>query len=261
MANLTGTMSSIMGVNLDTEAAAKYSEMTTAFGKEMPIQYGYLSAWDWYTEMVPCAIVAESQNSEYENVKALVAKAEPTEDDRTVINNFMNRITQFNMTMHPDAAKTWTAFNRYKLEWPSPFFKATGLSNIYGWPNTQSNDPRRTGKVIVFKDASPYFEWLIENSYKYGFVWYGPDNNTFIYVGQSATFSADFIAAASMGLKAPLYHIYKQANGKAPTSKQDIVGWVDNLPFTGYINGAVVMPKDKLANSWIAWDLFMTIAS
>lgn len=257
MANLTGTMSSVMGVNLDTEAAAKYSEMATAFGKEMPLQYGYLSQWDWYTEMVPCAVTTESQASEYETVKTLVAKPDPTEDDRVVINNFMSRINQFNMAKHPDASKAWAAFSKFKLTWPSPFFKSSGLSYVYGWPNTQTNDPRRTGKVIVFQDASQYFEWLIENSYKYGFVWYGPDNNTFIYIGQSATYGADFIAAASMGLKAPLYNIYKQANNKAPASKQEIVDWVNKLPFLGYVNGSTAISKDKLANSWIAWDLFM----
>lgn len=257
MANLTGTMSSVGGVNLDTEAAAKYSEMVTAFNGAMALQYGYVSQWDWYTEMVPLAVVQESQKSEYENVKTLVAKPEPTEDDRTTINNFMNRVSQFNMANHPDAAKAWAAFSKFSLTWPSPFFKSGTATYVYGWPNIQSYDPRRTGKTIVFQDASPYFEWLIENSYKYGFVWYGPDNNTFIYVGQSATYSADFMAAASMGLKAPLYNIYKQANGKAPTSKQEIVQWVDSLPFTGYTNSNVGIPKDKLANSWIAWDLFM----
>ncbi|CAB4143471.1 hypothetical protein UFOVP450_147 [uncultured Caudovirales phage] len=261
MANLTGTMSSIMGVNLDTEAAAKYSEMTTAFGKEMPIQYGYMSEWDWYAEMVPCVIVAQSQTSQYENIKALATKADPTEDDRVALNNFMGNLGagNFNMANHPEAARTWTAFNKYSLTWPSPFFKSSGLSYVYGWPNTLSNDPRRTGKVIVFKDASPYFEWLIQNSYKYGFVWYGPDNDSFIYVGQSAAFGDEFKAAAALGLCAALYNVYKIANnGKAPASKQEVVDWVRNLPDTGFQNGSASIPKKQLANTWIAWDVFMT---
>lgn len=261
MANLTGTISSVMGVNLNTEAAIKYSEMATAFGSEMPLQYGYVSAWDWYTEMVPCVVVEESKVEEYEKIKVLIAKPDPTEDDRMTINNFMSRISTFNIGNHPDAAKAWAAFKTYNLTWPSPFYKSTGLSHIYGWPNIQSYDPRRTGKTIVFQDTSTYFEWLIENSYKYGFVWYGPTDETFTYVGQSAVYSPDFIAAASMGLKAPLYNIYKQANGKAPTSKQEIVDWVANLPFTGYVNGDGLIPKDLLAKSWIAWELFMNKAA
>ncbi len=257
MANLTGTMSSVMGVNLDTEAAAKYSEMVTAFGSEMPLLYGYVSEWDWYAEMAPCAIVQESKIDEFEKVKGLIAKPDPTEDDRTTISNFMSRISEFDMAKHPNAGKAWAAFDKFNLTWPSPFFKSSGLSYVYGWPNVQSLDPRRTGKTIVFQDPSTYFEWLIENSYKYGFVWYGPTNEVFTYVGQSATYSPDFIAAASMGLKAPLYTIYKQAKGKAPASKQEIVDWVNNLPATGYVVNNGLIPKDKLANSWIAWDLFM----
>jgi hypothetical protein len=262
MANLTGTMSSVMGVNLDTEAATKYSEMVTAFAAgEMPLLYGYVSEWDWYAEMAPCAIVEESKVEEYEKIKVLIAKPDPTEDDRTTINNFMNRISKFDMAKHPNASKAWAAFDTYALEWPSPFFKGSGLSRVYGWPNVQSYDPRRTGKTIVFKDVSTSLEWLIQNSYKYGFVWYGPTDETFVYVGQSATFSADFIAAASMGLAAPVYNIYKQANSKAPTSKQDIADWVSKLPATGYAIGGGVIPKDKLANSWIGWDLYMTKAA
>ena len=257
MANLTGAMSSVMGVNLDTEAAVKYSEMATAFGKEMPLLYGYVSEWDWYAEMAPCAIVDESKVEEFEKVKTLIAKPDPTEDDRITINNFMSRVGKFDMTKHPNAGKAWAAFDKFSLTWPSPFFKSSGLSYIYGWPNAQSLDPRRTGKTIIFQDSSTYFEWLIENSYKYGFVWYGPTNETFVYVGQSAVYSPDFMAAASMGLKAPLYNIYKQANGKAPVSKQEIVDWVNNLPITGYVVNNGLIPKDKLANSWIAWDLFM----
>ena len=261
MANLSGSMSSVGGVNLDTEAAIKYSEMATAakaaLTLEMPLLYGFVSQWDWFAEMLPCAVVDLSRTAEYAIVKGTLEKPEPTEDDRKLISSFLDNST-FDITKHPNAAKAWGAFKKYNLTSPSPFFKSS--QSVYGWPNTQVNDPRRTGKVIVFKDVSKSLEWLLENSYKYGFVWYGPSDETFIYVGQLATFSDDFKAAASMGLKAPIYRIYKQAKGKAPASKQEIVDWVKDIPATGYANGSTIIPQTSLTKGWIAWELFMELA-
>jgi hypothetical protein len=161
MANLTGTMSSIGGVNLDTEASIKYSEMMTAFGKEMPLLYGYVSEWDWYGEMLPCVTVPIDKVADHATIVALVAKTEPTEDDRKTISTYMSGISSFDITKHPNAAKAWAAFSKFTLTWPSPFFKSTTTDYIYGWPNKQEEDPRRTGKVIVFQDTATTFEWLI----------------------------------------------------------------------------------------------------
>lgn len=258
MANLSGSMSSVGGVNLDTEAATKYSEMATAakaaLTLDMPLLYGFVSQWDWFAEMLPCAIVNETLTADFEKAKTALEKPEPTEDDRKLISSFLDRVT-FDISKHPNAAKAWGAFKQYNLTWPSPFFK--NLQVVHGWPNTQVNDPRRTGKVIVFKDVSKSLEWLLENSYKYGFAWYGPTDETFIYVGQLATFSDDYKAAASMGLKAPLYRIYKQAKAKAPANKQEIADWVTSLPETGYSYSNGSIKKEQLAKGWIAWELFM----
>lgn len=262
MANLTGTMSSIGGFNLDIEAATKFSEMAVAFNKEMPLLSGYVSEWDWYAEMLPCVIVPFDKIVDHEKVAALIGKPDPTEDDRKVISDYMNGFGggNFDMSKHPNAAKVWTAFKRYNLTWPSPFFKSSPTAYVYGWPNIQINDPRRTGKVVVFKDVSTNLEWLLENSYKYGFVWYGPSDETFIYVGAAAAFSEDFKAAAALGLKAPLYNIYKQAKQKAPATKQEVVDWVTSLPSTGYTYGNGTIPQEKLAKGWIAWELYMNEA-
>ena len=63
-----------------------------------------------------------------------------------------------------------------------------------------------------------------------------------------------------MGLKAPIYRIYKQAKGKAPASKQEIVDWVKDIPATGYANGSTIIPQTSLTKGWIAWELFMELA-
>lgn len=258
MANLTGAMSSIGGFNLDTEAATKFSEMTKAFNSEMPLLYGYVSEWDWYAEMLPCVTVSIDKTVEHQKIVGLVAKPDPTEDDRKAIADYMGAVSNFDMTKHPNAAKAWAAFAKYSLTWPSPFFKGPSSAYVYGWPNTQAEDPRRTGKVVVFKDVSSTLEWLLENSYKYGFVWYGPADEVFMYVGASTTFSEEFKAAAALGLKAPLYHIYKIAHdGKAPTTKQEVKEWTDSLPTEGYVNGGTTISGESLKKGWIAWELYM----
>ncbi len=259
MANLAGAMSSIGGFNLDTEAATKFSEMMKAFNSEMPLLYGYISEWDWYAEMLPCVVVGLDKIVEHEKIVGLIAKPEPTEEDRKAISAYMDAvpISSFAMKNHPNAGKAWAAFNKYELTWPSPFFKGPNSAYVYGWPNTQANDPRRTGKVVVFKDVASTLGWLLENSYKYGFVWYGPTDEVFIYVGAATAFSADFKAAALLGLQAGLYNVYKQAKGKAPETKQEAVDWVTGLTADGYVNGNAKIQKTLLEKSWIAWDIFM----
>lgn len=257
MADITGQLSQIQNVALFSEAAIKYAEMATALGKELPIAYGYMSEWDWFVDVDPCVFVQPTDSvklTEYTEVKALVQKPDVTEQERGRIKAFYNGLSksQFDASKHTLSDKAWSGFKNYKVTWPHPFFKQFG-ANIVGWPNTLAEDPRRSGKLLVLKDAASSMEWLIENSYKYGFVWYGPTNDTFLYVGQAAAFSEDFKNAAAMGLKAPIYQFFKQAKGKAPASKQELADWINSLPTDGYGS----QPRSKLANTWIAWDVIM----
>lgn len=258
MADITGQLSQIQNVALYTEAAVNYSEMATALGSELPIAYGYMSEWDWYVDVDPCVFISPTDNvkiAKYAEIKALVQKPDVTEAERAQIKAFYSGLglNEFDASKHPLSDKTWAGFKNYDITWPHPFFKQDFAAKIVGWPHKLAEDPRRSGKLLVLQNAAASMEWLIENSYKYGFVWYGPTNDTFLYVGQAAAFGEDFKNAAAMGLKAPIYQFFKQAKGKAPASKQELTDWINSLPTEGYGS----QPKTKLANNWIAWDVIM----
>jgi len=58
----------------------------------------------------------------------------------------------------------------------------------YGWPNVPDYDPRRTGLVVVFTiESTQQADWLMQNSYKFGFVYYTGPFDTFLYVAGGAS--------------------------------------------------------------------------
>lgn len=269
MANLSGSLSQVENAVMTSAAAEKYVQMATAYGKPIPITVGYMSQWDLYAEAADCFIgtdrpIAEQLQNE---IKPLLAKADPTDGDRQVLENFFGSLAWGGSTGAPNwdfskqniipAGATWTHHLRWKCSWAHPYF-ADG-TDIYGIPHMPALDPRRTGNYLLFnvEGNEPLLKWLFQNSFNYGFYWYGPLDGAFMYVGTDKQISGEQKTALSFGYHANAYYLAKQGRGGTPpASEADITNWINeklaSIPVTN--------ENERKRYAWIHWQLVMNAA-
>ena len=245
MANLEGSLSQIGNIALLTEAATAYQQMAAAFGKDLPAECGYMSEWDLYKEYTECyAPVAGTYPTQTDvinetetfnaTIKGLVAKPDPTEADRTAIKDFFKDkgYGWFDYTKQQTSPGSenlkWFAFQKYKVSWAHPTLQ-DGME-FYAAPNTIDTDPRRTGRyVLITGQDTNQLAWLYQNSYKYGFIWYGPQDGAFYYIGADKKVSATAEKALALGMGANMYRYIKAKTGTPPATPQDVESYVKNL--------------------------------
>lgn len=247
MADLTGKLSQVGNIVLDTEAATNYNAMVTAYNSPITLLSGYKSDWDIYKEYVDYIKPNSGVSIDVSEAKAILEKPQPTEGDRTTLSNLFananNSWFDFSPLLNNSA---WANFKKYKASWVHPFLKDG--EEILGWPNKIDIDPRRSGKLIVLQVEKASLNWLFQNSYKYGFIWYGPTDGTFLYIGKDVTFSESFTKAAAFGLGAAAYVAYKAG----PSPKADPV----EADVTAYVNG--LTDTTFRANlQWTGWKAIM----
>jgi hypothetical protein len=247
MADLTGKLSQVGNVVLDTEAATNFNAMVTAYNSPITILSGYKSEWDLYREYVTHFNPNSGVGIDIEDAKAYLDKPQPTDADRqqlsTIFANADGSWFDFAPLLNNSA---WAAFKKYKTSWVHPFMKSD--QEILGWPHKVDVDPRRSGRLLVLQVDSASLNWLFQNSYKYGFVWYGPTDGTFLYVGKDGTFSEDFKKIATFGIKAASYVAYTASpSPKADATEADVTAYVNSIADASF--------KQKL--QWTGWAAIM----
>jgi hypothetical protein len=247
MADLTGKLSQVGNIVLDTEAATNFNAMVTAYNSPITIVSGYKSEWDIYKEFIDYLKSDFEGSFDIDEAKAMLEKAQPTEADRTSLASMFANANSgwfdFSPLLNNSA---WANFKKYKASWVHPFLKEG--EEVLGWPNKADLDPRRSGKLLVLQVEQASLNWLFQNSYKYGFIWYGPTDGTFLYVGKDVAFGENFTKAAAFGLKAASYVVYKAG----PSPKADAV----EADVTAYINGlADTTLRGNL--QWTGWKAIM----
>lgn len=258
MANLSGSLSQLGTVVMLTEAATQAAQLITAYGKDIPITAAYASEWDLYKEYAECYVGTNQDllNTLNSTIKELIAKPDPTEQDRQTLKSFFANMGQSDFDfskVYGDAG--WTRYVKWKTNNYHPFL-AEGTM-VYGFPNNINDDPRRTGRFIVFNAAgdSGILTWLYQNAHKYGFAWYGPLETAFMYVGTSQTFGETSQKAAALGTSMNLYRFIAANTGTAPTTQQDVTNFVNGIDANGYNAGGKTYKKDSF--NWIAWTVVM----
>jgi hypothetical protein len=266
MANLSGSLVQVENAVMTAAAAEKYIQMTTAYGKSIPVITAYASQWDLYTEAAECYIGTDKPviDSLQNTMKPLLAKADPTDEDRQVLENFFGSLEWGDSTGAPNwdyskqtvipQGSAWTHHLTWKCSWAHPYF-ADGTM-IYGIPHRISVDPRRTGNYVLFnvEGNEPLLKWLFQNSYVYGFYWYGPLDGAFMYVGTDKLMSEEQKKALSFGYHANAYALAKQGRGgTAPESEKDITDWINQKLST------ISDEKERKKYAWIHWELIMNI--
>ncbi len=251
MADLTGKLSQVGNIVLDTEAATNYNAMVTAYNSPITILSGYKSEWDIYKEFIDHLKPDFEGSIDVDFVKATLEKAQPTEQDRaslaSTFANANNGWFDFSPLLNNSA---WANFKKYKASWVHPFLKDG--EEIIGWPNKVDTDPRRSGKLLVLQVEQASLNWLFQNSYKYGFIWYGPTDGTFLYIGKDVTFGESFTKAAAFGLKAASYVAYKAGpNPKADPVEADVTTYVNGLTDTTF----------RANLQWTGWKAIMNEVS
>ena len=84
------------------------------------------------------------------------------------------------------------AFRKYNTTVAHPFLQNN--VTIYGAPNYPNQDPRRSGKMLIFNELSDdIFTFLLYNAADYGFAWYGIDKTYWTYEGDSLKQKANAI--------------------------------------------------------------------
>lgn len=257
MANLSGSLSQIGNAVLLSEAATKFQEMSTAYGKDIAIETAYASEWDLYKEYTECFINPDQslQDTFNSTIKGLVEKPNPTEADRSTLKNFFKNMGygDFDYTRQTTAPGSdnlkWFKFQKFKTSWTHPFFATD--TDIYAAPNTIDTDPRRTGKYVLIKTAgdSNLLKWLFQNSYKYGFVWYGPQDGAFMYIGMDKQLGAKAKKALTLGYDANMYRLIENKTGKAPETQQEVENYIKKLP--------AMDPAERQKYDWTHWAVVM----
>lgn len=245
MANLSGSLSQIGNIVLLTEAATAYQQMVAAYGKDMPAECGYMSEWDLYKEYGECfaplvgaypsqAEIARETDTFNSTIKGLIAKPDPTEADRATLKDFFKDkgYGWFDYTKQQTAPGSenlkWFAFQKYKTSWAHPVLQDG--TDLYAAPNRIEVDPRRTGRYVIIagQDANQ-LTWLYQNSYKYGFIWYGPQDGAFYYIGMDKKVGPTAEKALTLGMAANMYRFVENKTGTAPNTPQDVENYVKNL--------------------------------
>jgi hypothetical protein len=265
MANLSGSLSQVENAVMTAAAAEKYIQMTTAYGKPIPIITAYASQWDLYTEGVECYVGTDNsiKTQLQETIKPLVDKPDPTDADRQVLDSFFSALEWGDSTGAPNwdyskqsvipQGSIWTHHLKWKCSWAHPYF-ADGTV-LYGVPNNPTIDPRRTGNYILFnvEGNEPLLRWLFQNSYVYGFYWYGPLDGAFMYVGTDKLMSEEQKKALSFGYHANAYYLAKQGINAEPKSEKEITDWINQKVST------ISDENERKKYNWIHWQLVMNI--
>lgn len=267
MADLNGQLSQIGNVVLLTEAATAYQQMAAAFGKDLPAECGYMSEWDLYKEYGDCfapmaggyptpAQVATETDTFNATIKGLIAKPDPTDADRGTLNNFFKDkgYGWFDYTKQQTAPGSenlkWFAFQKYVTSWAHPVLK--NGTELYATPNTINTDPRRTGRyVMIAGQDENQLNWLFQNSYKYGFIWHGPQPGAFYYVGMDKKPGATAEKALSLGMRANMYRYVQVKTGSPPATQQDVDAYVKSL------TDSLSDDNEKGKYKWTYWAVVM----
>lgn len=273
MANLSGSLSQIGNIVLLTEAATAYQQMATAYGKNLLAECGYMSEWDLYKEYGDCfAPLTGAYPSEEEiaretdtfnaTIKGLIAKPDPTEADRTTLKDFFKDkgYGWFDYSKQQTAPGSenlkWFAFQKYKTSWTHPVLQDG--TEFYAAPNTINKDPRRTGRyVLIAGQDTNQLTWLYQNSYKYGFIWYGPQDGAFFYVGMDKKVSATAEKALALGMDANMYRLVENKTGKAPQTHQDVESYLNTLLPTLVLPNGTPDENERGKYKWTYWAVVM----
>lgn len=272
MADLKDKLVQLGSVILDNEAATAFSNILKAYGKPINIKYGYISKWELAAEFAACIDPAKSTDiftqstikGLIKDINEIIQNPTPTEDNAKELDEVLNELLStaeyglFDRSKHPSGENAWSGFLNYKVSWPHPTLKDG--SKVYGWPNYPGKDPRQTGKVIVIDYGSDtaLIDWMFVNAHTYGFIWYGPTENTFLYVG--TTISQSIKDAAVNGMFASRYAFFVAVKGKKPANKEELMTWLKTWePSADYVyhnTKEVVQMTNAAANeNWTAWQL------
>ena len=266
MANLSGSLAQIGQVVLKSEAAQAYQAMVSAYGKDIPAVAGYASEWDLFDEAAKCYVGSDPAMRQMLDVtiKPLLTKPDPSDADRTTIKDFFKGLgwgsgnsPNWDYTKQTLIPKddTWSHHQQWKTSWAHPYF-ADG-TEIYGMPNVIDKDPRRTGHYVLISTAGneSLIKWLFQNSYKYGFYWYGPLDGAFIYVGTQKQLTDKQQKALSFGYHANVYYLVEQGLNKEPATEQEIQGWINQK--IASLGNTPYAEEEKKKYGWIHWQLVM----
>ncbi len=250
MANLSGSLSQVGSAVMTAAAATQFAAMNTAYttanaGKSIVAVQGYMSVWDWAQEAASMWGTHHDpsiQNTFTTVIKPLLQKADATEQDFTQVDNFFkdsvgggrnpqNNSSVYDFSKLPPslAGGAWAAYTVTKLSWAHPYFQQG--QQIYGVPNRIDKDPRRTGHCVVIdikaSGDDTALSWLFSNSHKYGFYWYGPTIELWMFIDPA---TAKLAQAKQDVLTKYSYHAngyygFKQEKGVEPASRQEIVDW------------------------------------
>ena len=196
---LTGKLLQVKGVTtpalLQTDAATALGVMIEAYASQsnqqaaLAVQYAYVD---------PYKLIGEIADKRDPNGPNFVATSATTKILDTLKNNGQPTIDELKaslaeLNLNANANNGQGIWKYQEFTQPTAMYrgKATTLhptialdSWIFGWPNIPDSDPRRSGMVVVFNVASPpQADWLMQNSYKYGFIYYTGPCDTFLYVG------------------------------------------------------------------------------
>lgn len=269
MADLSANLSQVGSAVLSAAAAAQFQSMNAAYnaanpGKNItPIQ-GYMSVWDWAQEASSLWGThhdANMQNIFATTIRPLLDKADASQEDFDKINEFFGNqvrdgrnpnsntsVYDFSKLPATLAGSAWAAYTKTKVSWAHPYFQAG--TYIYGVPNTINKDPRRTGNFVsIDMKASGddvALSWLFSNSHNYGFYWYGPTVESWMFLDPATT---KLTAAKKEILTKFSYHAngyYSMtigANKPKPTTRAEIKAW-----------GATVGPRGEWIMSGLTYE-------
>jgi hypothetical protein len=249
MANLSGSLSQVGSAVLANAAATQFTAMNTDYttanpGKSLVAIQGYMSVWDWAQEaasMWGTHHEASVQSTFATVIKPLLQKVDATEQDFNQVNDFFknnvgggrgpNFTSVYDFSKLPAglAGGAWAAYTQTKLSWAHPYFQQGQL--IYGVPNRIDKDPRRTGHCVVLDIKSSgentALSWLFSNSHKYGFYWYGPTVELWMFIdpATSKLSQAKQNILSLYSYHANGYYVYKQEKGVEPASRIEIEKW------------------------------------
>lgn len=242
MADLSGSLSTVNNITMFTEAATQYAAMCTKLNKQIPIIFGYVSKYDWIRERV--AMVKEppppaaSLAPVVTKINELLSKpaAEFNTDTEKEIGTYFSQLptdyASYDFTKLPNnPANHWGQWQVFEIRDRHPFLKGGTGRVVRGWPaKTYNEDPRGSAKVLVFNLADQTeIDWMFQNAHNYGFTWYGPTTDTWVYVGTTTPFSEAYKKKAALGMASTTYHYFVDNQGKEPSGSADLVGWVDKV--------------------------------
>lgn len=198
--DLTGKMKQVPGVAtpalLVIEAADALDLLLKAYaqanpGLQLGIKHAYVDPYKLITEIAdkrdPNGPNAIANSATTKILDTLKSNGQPTIDE---LNAALTELNQGANDNNGQGIWNYAAFTEQTSMYRGPATKLHPTivegTYVFGWPNIPDCDPRRTGKCVVFSIQSPTeADWLMQNSYKYGFIYYTGPCDTFMYVGSS----------------------------------------------------------------------------